>query len=257
MIIANKYKLINEIGEGAFGKIYSAENIRTREKVAIKSEPKSEGTKMLKYETKVYKYLGNRIGFPQVKWFGIEEERYFMALTLLDESLTKFKENSLDFSLDYIFLISKKMIDRLEYIHSKGIVHRDIKPDNFLFKGDELYLIDFGLCKKYIKSDGRHIEEKIGKTPIGTANYISVNVHNGIEPSRRDDLESVGYIILFLLIKGNLPWSRVKKNAMIVEEKQKIIKKPLPEFLLNYFTYCRSLIFSERPDYEYLKGLLK
>jgi len=264
MIIANKYKLIKSIGEGAFGKIYESENIRTRERIAIKSEPIDSEFKMLKHETKIYQYLGNQTGFPQVKWFGVQENRYFMALTLLGDSLTNIKKRALTheenndsnpFSLFNIFLLSKKMVQRLEFIHSKGILHRDIKPDNFLLKEDELYLIDFGLCKKWQTNEGSHIKERKERTPLGTANYISINVQEGIEPSRRDDLESVGYIILFLLLKRELPWSSYQNHEEIIENKKNILKQKLPDFLKNYLTYCRSLGFYERPDYEYLKSL--
>jgi serine/threonine protein kinase len=256
MIIANKYKIIKSIGEGSFGKIYSAENIRTREMVALKSEPLKSELKMLKYEAKVYQYLGNKIGFPQVKWFGIEGDKYFMALTLMDYSLKYFKD-SITFSLSDIFLIGKKMIERIEFIHFKGIIHRDIKPDNFLIKDEELYLIDFGLCKKWQNKIGKHIEEKIGKTPLGTPNFISINVHNGIEPSRRDDLESIGYILLFLILKEDLPWSKCISLQNIIEKKIRILDNKLPVFLKNYLNYCRNLSFSENPDYLYLKEILQ
>uniref|UniRef100_A0A6C0KZ98 non-specific serine/threonine protein kinase n=1 Tax=viral metagenome TaxID=1070528 RepID=A0A6C0KZ98_9ZZZZ len=258
MIIGNKYKLIKSIGEGAFGKIFSAENVRTREMVAIKSEPISTESKMLKYETKVYQYLGNRIGFPQVKWFGVENGRYFMAITLLGESLTSYKNNSnTQLSLANIFLICQKMVERLEYIHCKGLIHRDIKPDNFLFKGEELYLIDFGLCKKYKRADGEHIEERSNRTPLGTANFISVNVHCGIEPSRRDDIESVGYIILFMLLKDDLPWSKYNSSnhSEMSKEKIGILEQKIPAFLKEYLIYCRTLKFDDTPDYSYLKKL--
>jgi serine/threonine protein kinase len=262
MIIANKYKLINPIGEGAFGKIYSAENIRTREMVALKSEPIESEFKMLKHETKVYQYLGNKIGFPEVKWFGLENGNYYMTLTLLGDSLTRLKKKSINkpfesntFSLLNILLISQKMVERVEYIHSKGLIHRDIKPDNFLMKDDELYLIDFGLCKKWKQDNGKHMEERINRTPLGTANFISINVHNGIEPSRRDDLESIGYIILFMLLEEDLPWASCNKPIQILKQKMNIVNKNLPVFLKKYFDYCRNLIFDAEPDYKYLIGL--
>ena len=264
MIISNKYKLIKSIGEGAFGQIYEAENIRTRERIAIKSEPIDSEFKMLKHETKIYQYLGNQVGFPQVKWFGVQENRYFMALTLLGNSLTNIKKKVLTyeenadsnpFSLFNIFLLSKKMIERIEFIHSKGILHRDIKPDNFLLKEKELYLIDFGLCKKWQTNEGSHIKERKDRTPLGTSNYISVNVHKGIEPSRRDDLESVGYIILFLLLKREIPWAKSENHEEIIKQKMNLLEKNLPDFLKNYLTYCRRLGFYERPDYNYLKNL--
>ena len=265
MIIANKYKLLKPIGEGAFGQIFEAENIRTREKIAIKSEPIDSKFKMLKHETKIYQYLDNNPGFPQVKWFGIQDDKFFMVLTLLGPSLNALKKSpptslkdpsSNPFSLFRIKSLSKKMVERLEFIHSKGILHRDIKPDNFLLKEDELYLIDFGLCKKWKTEEGSHIKERKERSPLGTANYISVNVHQGIEPSRRDDLESAGYIILFLLLKsGELPWSQIQNHQEMAQQKIKLLQQNIPAFLKDYLIYCRSLGFYERPDYEYLKDL--
>jgi serine/threonine protein kinase len=257
MIIANKYKLLKPIGEGAFGQIYEAENIRTRERIAIKSEPIDSEFKMLKHETKIYQHLDNKSGFPQVKWFGIQDDKFFMALTLLGPSLTTLKTPSSNpFSLFNIKILSRKMVERLEFIHSKGILHRDIKPDNFLMKDDELYLIDFGLCKKWKNEEGSHIKERSQRSPLGTANYISVNVHQGIEPSRRDDLESVGYIILFLLLKTcEMPWCQIQNHEEIAQQKIKLLQQNIPAFLKDYLTYCRSLGFYERPNYEYLKTL--
>ena len=271
MIIANKYKLLKPIGEGAFGQIYEAENIRSGEKIAIKSEPIDSEFKMLKHEAKIYQSLDNSPGFPQVKWYGIQDNKYFMALTLLGQSLAAIKKShptfpndpkdpkdpsSNPFSLFNIKTIGGKMVERLEFIHCKGIIHRDIKPDNFLFKDEELYLIDFGLCKKWKNEKGSHIKERTQRCPLGTANYISVNVHQGIEPSRRDDMESGGYIILFLLLKsGELPWSKCQSHQEMAQQKIQLLDHNLPEFLKNYLTYCRKLGFYERPDYQYLKGL--
>ena len=266
MIIANKYKLLKPIGEGAFGQIYEAENIRSGEKIAIKSEPTDSEFKMLKHEAKIYQSLDNSPGFPQVKWYGIQDNKYFMALTLLGRSLAAIKKypptspkdpSSNPFSLFNIKSIGEKMVERLEFIHCKGIIHRDIKPDNFLFKDEELYLIDFGLCKKWKTNEkGSHIKERTQRCPLGTANYISVNVHQGIEPSRRDDMESVGYIVLFLLLKScELPWSKCQSHQEMAQQKIQLLDHNLPAFLKNYLTYCRSLGFYERPDYEYLKGL--
>ena len=130
MIIANKYKLLSPIGNGAFGEIYKGENVRTKELVAIKMERISNETKTLKYETNVYKYLGNITGFPHVKWFGIIGDYYYMVLTLLGASIASIKRKS-NFSLKEVIYFGEKMIERVEYVHSKGLIHRDIKPDNF------------------------------------------------------------------------------------------------------------------------------
>jgi casein kinase I family protein HRR25 len=249
MIIANKYKIIEKLNNGEFGTIFKAENIRTKEQVAIKMESISVETKMLKRETQIYQYLGKAVGIPQVKWFGTTDEYNYMVLPLFGDSLA-----SKTFSLVDSFSIGQKIVRILSFIHEKGLIHRDIKPDNFVFNQNEtdVYIIDFGLCKKYIDNDNKHIEIKSGKTIIGTPNFVSVNVHNGVEPSRRDDLISVAYIILYL-INGGLPWQTKREIKDIKRQKQLILQWcNTPEELIEYLTYCENLKFDETPDYEYL-----
>jgi casein kinase I family protein HRR25 len=249
MIIANKYKLIEKLNNGEFGTIFKAENIRTKELVAIKMESISVETKMLKRETQIYQYLGKAVGIPQVKWFGTTDEYNYMVLPLFGESLA-----SKTYSLVDSFSIGQKIVKILSFIHGKGLIHRDIKPDNFVFNqdGTDVYIIDFGLCKKYIDNDNKHIEMKSGKTIIGTPNFVSTNIHNGVEPSRRDDLISVAYIILYL-INGGLPWQTKREIKDIKRQKQLILQWcNTPEELIEYLTYCENLKFDETPDYEYL-----
>jgi casein kinase I family protein HRR25 len=249
MLIANKYKLIEKINNGEFGAIYKGENMRTKELVAIKIESKMNESNMLKRETQIYQYLGKAVGIPQVKWYGTTDEYNYMVLPLFGNSLV-----SKTFSLLDSFSIGKKLVRILGYIHDRGLIHRDIKPDNFVFNqdGTDVYIIDFGLCRKYLDSNNKHIEMKTGKTIIGTPNFVSMNVHNGIEPSRRDDLISVAYIILYL-INGGLPWQTKREIKDIKRQKQLILQWcNTPEELIKYIHYCENLKFDEAPDYEYL-----
>lgn len=249
MIIANKYKIIEKLNNGEFGTIFKGENIRTKENVAIKMEKISVDTKMLKRETQIYQYLGKALGIPQVKWYGSTEEYNYMVLPLFGNSLV-----SKTFSLIESLSIGQKIVKILRFIHKKGLIHRDLKPDNFVFNQDEtdIYIIDFGLCRKYIDNNSKHIEINSGKTIIGTPNFVSVNVHNGVEPSRRDDLISVAYIVLYL-INGGLPWQTKREMKEIKMQKQCVCDwSKTPMQLIAYIKYCENLKFDETPDYEYL-----
>lgn len=268
-VISNKYKLIEKIGSGSFGEIYKGINIRTKENVAIKVEPLSNETKLLKNETKVYQYLGNIQGIPQVKWYGVDEHNSYMVLKLLGCSLTDVVKKHGGFSLKNAKYFIKQILNITKKIHEKELLHRDIKPDNFLFGLQDdintIHIIDFGFCKRYLDNDGKHIPYKVEKTPLGTPNYISINVHEGIEPSRRDDLESVGYLLIYML-NSSLPWDELNdyiqdyknvNNQMKIKKMNLFKDERLPQELIKYLSYCRNLTFEETPNYEYLLALFE
>lgn len=267
--ISNKYKLIEKIGSGAFGDIYKGENIRTKEIVAVKVEPLSNETKLLKNETKIYQYLGNIQGIPQVKWFGVDEYNNYMAMKLLGYSLTDTIKKYGMFSLKITKYFMIQILKIIKQIHEKELLHRDIKPDNFLFGLNDdinkIYLIDFGFCKRYLDDNGKHIPCKVDKTPLGTPNYISVKVQEGLEPSRRDDLESVGYIFLYMFY-GSLPWGELSdyiqdyknvSNQLKVKKINLLKDERLPPEVIKYLSYCRNLAFEETPNYDYLITLFE
>ena len=279
MIIANKYKIVSEIGKGAFGKVYKGENIRTKELVAIKVEKVNEEIKSLKYETQVYQAItsGQKVkGFMQVKWFGLINDYYFMVMPLLGDTLSSFKQSFLEKKMHLVTILyfGQQMVQRLQYIHEKGFIHRDVKPDNFLFDlpinktGVEniLYLADFGFCKQYLLPDGSHIPMKTKKQLIGTPNYVSINIHNGIEPSRRDDLESVGYIMINLFYREeeiqmtNMTEIIAFKFNIIStdspEQEKKLGFQLVPQIIKDYLNYCKQLNFDETPNYNYLYSIL-
>jgi len=269
MLIANRYTCIEIIGKGMFGSIYKGINKITNSPVAIKVEKIDVNLKMLKNETKIYRYLSGGEGIPQVLWFGKDETNYYMILELLGISLERTIQNTKGrgFKIDVVKKIANTIFNRIEYIHEKGLIHRDIKPENLLFGIDDnsniLYLIDYGFCKKFILDNGEHIELRKNKTLIGTPNFVSINIHNGLEASRRDDLESVLYIMYYLW-KGRLEWNNYQDYyKTVINEKIKMKKletmedSETPLIIKQLFQYCRILEFNERPNYSYIYSLLR
>jgi len=270
-IIANKYEIIKKIGEGTFGKVFNGKNLRSGENIAIKIQYK-DIEKVLKHEAKIYKYLKDISGIPNIRNYGTETGFNYLILDLLGPSLSDIEINPTE-SIKYMI----QSINIIETVHDIGIIHRDIKPDNFLIKNidsSEIYLIDFGLAKYYLLQNKNHMEERKDKKLIGTAKYSSLNVHNGIEPSRRDDMESLCYTFILLYSKS-LPWNKIideNKNNMtetqstqelynkiknIKEESLEWLYNDIPGEFLIILLYCRKLKFNERPNYKYICALLE
>ncbi|KAE9601605.1 putative protein kinase CK1-CK1 family [Lupinus albus] len=266
--VGNKFRLGRKIGSGSFGEIYLGINIQTNEEVAIKLENVKTKHPQLLYESKLYRILQGGTGIPNVRWFGVEGDYNVLVMDLLGPSLEDlFNFCSRKLSLKTVLMLADQMINRVEFIHSKSFLHRDIKPDNFLMglgrRANQVYAIDFGLAKKYRDSSThQHIPYRENKNLTGTARYASINTHLGIEQSRRDDLESLGYVLMYFL-RGSLPWQGLKagtkkqKYEKISEKKVstsiEALCRSYPTEFASYFHYCRSLRFDDKPAYDYLK----
>ncbi|TYJ02381.1 hypothetical protein E1A91_A13G224800v1 [Gossypium mustelinum] len=269
--VGNKFRLGRKIGSGSFGEIYLGTNIQTNEEVAIKLENVKTKHPQLLYESKLYRILQGGTGIPNVRWFGVEGDYNVMVMDLLGPSLEDlFNFCSRKLSLKSVLMLADQMINRVEFVHSKSFLHRDIKPDNFIMglgrRANQVYMIDFGLAKKYRDSSHQHIPYRENKNLTGTARYASMNTHLGIEQSRRDDLESLGYVLMYFL-RGSLPWQGLKagtkkqKYEKISEKKVSTSIEALcrgyPTEFASYFHYCRSLRFDDKPDYSYLKRIFR
>jgi len=258
-MIAHKYHLLEKINEGSFGTVFKALNIRTKDIVAIKFENKSGQIKSLKNEAKIYQYLGKLHGFPQIKTFGITDDTNYLVIDLLGHSLLNVISYYKSLCLKTVLLIGIQIITRIQTLHDKLLLHRDIKPSNFVFGKDidtnKLYLVDFGMTKRY-DYNGKHIEEKYINNIIGSPNFVSLNIHYNIEPSRRDDIESCIYVMLTMLF-GRLEWfTKTNLNEIAEFKKNIIFIDEVPSFIKIMIYYVRSIKFDEKPNYDYLINLL-
>ncbi|KAF8326267.1 kinase-like domain-containing protein [Amanita rubescens] len=270
------YKLGKKIGSGSFGKIYIGTNVKSREHVAIKFEPVEAEHPQLGHESRVYKRLAGVVGIPAFHGYGSAEYAHkALVLELLGPSLEDFFNHcNRKFSLKTVLLLADQMIRRIEYVHSQDFLHRDIKPDNFVMgigkRGNVVNIIDFGLAKRFCDPQSHlHIPYRDDKKLTGTARYTSINTHLGIEQARRDDLESLAYVLIYFL-RGALPWqglsdaTTAKQQAYdrIMEMKIEACEndtlcRHLPSEFSIFLNYIRALRFDDEPDYSYIRRLFR
>ena len=266
--------LNRKIGSGSFGQIYQCLNTKTKEIFACKMESINELNPQLYKESKIMNIMKNCTGFPTCYSFcSIEQDKIIIMDYLgpnLDNIMNKLPNKK--YSIKTSLMIMIQCLERLKDLHDKGIIHRDMKPENFVIgrknKERTIYLIDFGLSKKYINDNNIHISMKKERNIIGTVRYISMNTHQGFEQSRRDDLESLIYIIIYF-IKGELPWQGIKyktkseKYSKILEIKKKSTIKggelceSIPAEFQTIIDYIIGLEFTEKPNYSMIKNIIE
>ena len=270
--ITSKYKFTEKIGGGGFGEVYKGNNTITLEDIAAKLESIDCKNSQLANEARVYKLLEGSQGIPYIKYHGTEENYNCLVMDLLGSSLEKlFRKHNKKFSLKTVLMLAEQIITRVEYLHNKNHLHRDLKPDNFVMgrskMQNQVFLIDFGLAKTYcdIKTH-EHIAYKDGKELVGTARYSSLNTHAGVEQTRRDDLEGIAYMLIYF-IKGSLPWQSVKcenkrekndkiysiKRATSIEE----LCEGIPQEFATFLREVRGLEYDERPNYSRYRKLFR
>ncbi|CAG9323507.1 unnamed protein product [Blepharisma stoltei] len=271
-LIGNRFQVISKAGEGQFGRVFLCTDLKTQNKCAVKipSVSNKNSFPQLLNEGKILKAIQGGIGIPKFIKFSNNEDELFLAMQHLGSNLEeKFIKCNRKFSLATVLTIGEQLLDRLEYIHRKGYIHRDLKPRQLLLgngsDSSTLYVIDYGLSKQYIqKSMNLHIPYTEGRPFEGTAYFASLNTHMGIQQSRRDDLEAYIYMLAYFL-NGTLPWIAAEKTSKITERQIKLMKSRLsstglfldkPEEFNNIFKYVRNLEFDAEPDYDYIRTLL-
>ena len=261
----SKFRTIKKLGEGSFGKVYKAEY--NNEYFALKFENRTKGQSLLENEATIMTYLKGP-NIPLIKSYGYSGDYNILVMQLMDKSLEDIFNKRKKFSVKTTCMIGYQMVSVLQYIHDRHIIHRDIKPDNFVMGANEnnahLYLLDFGLAKKYRSSRTLIQYPLIKKKKLtGTARYASIHALEELEQSRRDDLESVGYVLMYFL-RGGLPWQGLKIKSKEDRYKKILAKKKetsseelckgFPEEFRVFVEYTRNLDYTEQPDYDLLKN---
>ena len=271
MIISNKFRVVRKITTNVF----HGENIITDEQVFIKVQPKNiQISNLLKNEAIILNYIKSREGFPTIKYYSSDSENYYLILSLLDKTLSQLKSQHYNhnqtgspLSINMILNFGIQIIERVCYFHQTlKLLHRDIKPDNimtgFKDKSSIAHLIDFGFAKKYIEMDENNIETHIhlrkNKDFIGTRNFASLNVLNGIECSRRDDLESVLYTLMYMYLSDN-DWEWLNVDLNEKEDRIYLLyeKTLLPKVFIDLFKHIRSIEYECEPEYDFIVNLME
>ena len=273
-VIAGRFQIKSKLGGGSFGDIYVADDLLTLKEVAVKIDTAKDKTYQLTSESKIYSIFEGQTNIPEMYWYGQFGRSNVLAMELLGKSVQDlFVECNRRFSLKTVLMLAEQMISVVEYIHTRHFIHRDIKPNNFVFgntnskKENQIYLIDFGLSRKY--RDPKTLEHEqfcCYQELSGTARYASINALKGAEQSRRDDMESLGYMFVYFL-KGYLPWMGItendatNKNAAILHKKQSIkideLCEGLPVEFAQYLKFVRKLKFAEQPNYSEYRQLFR
>lgn len=284
----DRFQVLTKLGEGSFGKIFKGIDSISKRSVAIKVETrKCNGQNQLKLESKVYKALEGTVVNKDVRWpkcygYGKDDKgNNIMVMDLLGPNIEQILNKATHHKLMPVSVayLAEKMITLVERFHLAGFIHRDLKPQNFVInyceqrypRYPELFLIDYGLAKSYIETDTKsHVPYLQKRSLKGTVRYSSINTHLGVDQSRRDDLQSLGYILIYMLM-GELPWQNLMgkdkekregyhsimlvKMATPVEELVKDLPQPIQIPMLSYMLYVSSLMYKEEPNYEYLRKL--
>ncbi|KAH7927903.1 kinase-like protein [Leucogyrophana mollusca] len=272
-LIDNRFVVGKQIARGAYSIVFQGTDRRTNLPIAIKFEPTDTDGAQLDAENEALKITNGTVGVPRVYYFGREGPYNVLVTDQLGSGLVQlFNKCGRKFSMKTVCMIAVQMIKQIQAVHKKGLIHRYLRPDNFILgmpesqEAQRIHIIAFGLAKRYLNpATGRHVPYSEGTAFYGSAPYMSINAHLGREQSRRDDLESIGYILIYFL-RNTLPWMDLKgSNKLLYErigERMQATSVPdlcagLPEEFCEYLRYIHHLKFEQEPDYDFLCTLFK
>lgn len=268
----DRLQVLHKIGQGSFGRIYVVEDKRSRKKLAMKVEELDVRVPQLLFEAQMYNVMSSSVNVPRIYQSGFDGRANTMVIDLCGKSL----ESLLNLchrrmSLKTVLMLADQMISAVQYFHSKNYIHRDIKPDNFVMglgrKSNQVFVIDYGLAKRFRdQQTGIHYPYRDGLSLSGTARYASINALRGVDQSRRDDMEALAYVLIYLL-KGSLPWmgidcaDRLQKHERIAHKKKHTpiseLCKDLPSEFGEFLEMSRNLAFDEEPKYALARQMFR
>lgn len=270
-LIHNRFKVLHTIDRGSCAIVYLGNDELTKKKVAIKVERADAPRQTIPHESRVYQHINNWDGFPRMLFGGPEKGFNILVMEILGASLKNiFNDLGKQFSLKTILQLADQMLLRLQTLHGLDFIHCDLKPDNFMTgcgdKSGQVHLIDFGMARQYIHENQHVPSHPYEPRFVGNPAFASYNAHLYRKLSRRDDLESLGYILIYFA-KGTLPWVTVQKPTFQEQFEyiqgiklgtsiEELCEGVLPEFM-DYLKYVRGLRYDEAPDYYYLRALFK
>jgi len=265
ILLAGKFRVDKKVQKGNFSEIFCGTDIYSRRKVAVKVQSVQSQVPLVDYESRVYKCLGGGVGIPKMHWHGVDGPYNMLVMDLLGPTITDLLKCFEEFGLELMLLLAQQILDRLEYVHSKDFLYRDVKPQNFMFKrglkgkhGDlNLYVIDFSLAKRFTyPKTKQHIPMRRKTGFQGVSPFASYRARQGFEQSRRDDLEALGNMMMYLQY-GELPMNFMRTH--FAEDGMRAADSWLstvPAEFVPYLKYTQNLRFEEQPDYEMARRLL-